>query len=76
MEEEKGSPPISAVLTSPALRTSKVAVAMLFAIESRLERQSKEKAYAYKLDLPKVSKHHRRAEDHRGWIGSVGTHDI
>jgi len=27
-------------------------------------------------NLPKVSKHHRGAKDHRGWVGSIGAHDV
>ena len=54
--------------------TSKVAAAMLFAIGSKLRELSE--VERGEENLPKVSKHHRGAEDHRGWIGSIGTHDI
>ncbi len=31
---------------------------------------------AGRRDLPKVSEHHSRAENHSGWVGTVSAHDI
>ena len=72
-------PPMSAVRTLPELMTSNVALAMLFARWSRLSaarvRPRPERAVRAR-DVPKVTEHHGRAEDHRCGVGLVRAHDV
>ena len=63
-------PPMSAVLTLPALMTSKVAVAMLLAMESRLEGVRNMKRCS-KVHTPSVSTSLWHSESWRqGWLYS------
>jgi hypothetical protein len=67
---------MSAVLTSPALMTSKVALAILLAMESRLREECKNYENKAMPDIPKMSEHHGGTQNHSGRVGTVGTHDV
>ena len=69
-------PPKSAVRTLPSLITPNVAAAMLLAMWSRLTCYEQNPGAHGVVDLPKVTEHHGRAEDHGGRISGVGAHDV
>lgn len=68
---------MSAVLTSPALMTSKVALAMLLAMESRLREERKNDGNTIVLEnIPKMSEQHGSTQNHGGGVGTVSAHDV
>lgn len=77
--KKKRLPFMSAVLTLPALMTSNVEDAMLFASWSRLATNN---SYICRIGCdsdrlsPKMTKHHCSAEDHRCGVGLVGAHNV
>jgi hypothetical protein len=76
VDRTRRSPPISAVLTFPALTTPNVAAAMLFAIGSSLKIISLEEKNDITIHEPKMSEHHGGAEDHSSRVGAIGAHEI
>lgn len=74
--EVVADPPISAVLTLPALMTSKVAAAMLLAMESSLDKFQWSCTRIGVSHKPEMSQHHSGGQDHGSRVSAVSTHQV